>query len=100
MSYGATQAQIMYTNQQQNGYPGAHNQPQVRAPRTVYYTQFSTKNKSFLVMHKYLESIGIKNNKFMLALIDPDLDGINPHDPSLNAVYKAKIHRECMSNYW
>ena len=51
-------------------------------------------------MHHYLKSIGIKNNEFMLALIDPDLENINPHDPHLNAYYKQKVLRECMCNYW
>lgn len=64
------------------------------------YSQKTTKNKSFLDMHHYLKSIGIKNNEFMLALLDPDLDGIDPHDPTLNVFYKQKILRECISNYW
>lgn len=64
------------------------------------YAQMSTKNKSFLDMHHYLKSIGVKNNKFMLTLIDPDLEGINPFDPTLNGFYKQKILRECLTNYW
>ena len=67
--------------------------------RTIY-SHKTTKNKSFLDMHHYLKSIGIKNNEFMLALIDPDLEYINPHDPHLNAYYKQKVLRECMCNYW
>lgn len=64
------------------------------------YAQKTTKNKSFLDMHHYLKSIGIKNNEFMLTLIDPDLDGIDPYDPNLNSYYKQKILRECIANYW
>ena len=64
------------------------------------YAQKTTKNKSFLDMHHYLKSIGIKNNEFMLALLDPSLDGINPYEPNLNDYYKAKILRECLCNYW
>ena len=67
--------------------------------RTIY-TQKTTKNKSFLDMHHYLKSIGIKNNEFMLTLIDPDLDGIDPHDPNLNMYYKQKVLRECICNFW
>ena len=67
--------------------------------RTIY-SHKTTKNKSFLDMHHYLKSIGIKNNEFMLALIDPDLENINPHDPHLNAYYKQRVLRECMCNYW
>ena len=64
------------------------------------YAQKTTKNKSFLDMHHYLKSIGIKNNEFMLTLIDPDLDGVDPYDPNLNQLYKQKILRECITNYW
>ena len=64
---------------------------------TVYY-QLSTNNKSFVLMHQYLKSIGIKNNKFMLALLDKDLAGVDPHDPKLNQFMKQKILRECMAN--
>lgn len=73
-----------------------------RTPKPVrtIYAQKTTKNKSFLDMHHYLKSIGIKNNEFMLTLIDPDLDGIDPHDPNLNAYYKQKVLRECICNYW
>ena len=73
-----------------------------RMPQQIrrIYAQKTTKNKSFLDMHHFLKSIGIKNNEFMLTLIDPDLDGINPHDPHLNNYYKQKILRECLANYW
>lgn len=51
-------------------------------------------------MHYYLKEIGITHNKFMLVLLDPDLAGIDPFDPRLNDVYKAKILKECLHNYW
>ena len=73
-------------------------QNQPRRLRTYY--QMSTNNRSFLNMHYYLKSIGIKNNRFMLALLDPDLDGIDPYDRTLSPIYKLKILRECMSIYW
>ena len=75
-------------------------QPPVNYPQRRIYIHKSTKNKSFLDMHYYLKSIGIKNNDFMLALLDPDLAGVNPYDPSLSVYYKQKILREVMSNYW
>ena len=65
----------------------------------IYY-QMSTRNTSFLKMHQYLKAIGIKNNKFMLALLDPDLAGIDPHDPNLSTYYKSKVLAECMVNFW
>ena len=89
-------------NRQPIPQPGMNPNP---APRQynktrVVYAQKTTKNKSFLDMHHYLKSIGVKNNEFMLALLDPDLDGINPHDPNLNGYYRNKILRECICNYW
>ena len=66
---------------------------------TIYY-HMSTTNRSFLNMHYYLKDIGIKNNKFMLALLDPDLRAIDPFDPNLNLLYKQKITREVLYNYW
>lgn len=67
--------------------------------RKVYY-HMTTTNKTFLDMHRYLKDIGIKNNKFMLVLLDPDLAGIDPHDPKLPTFMKQKVLRECMCNYW
>ena len=77
-------------------------QPVIAKPTPIrrIYAQKTTKNKSFLDMHHYLKTIGIKNNEFMLTLIDPDLDGVDPFDPNLNTLYKQKILRECLSNYW
>ena len=75
---------------------------QPKAPPKIrdIYLQMNTKNKSFLDMHHYLKSIGVTNNAFMLALIDPDLANINPHDPHLNPYYKQKVLRECLCNVW
>ena len=64
------------------------------------YVHKSTSNKSFLDMHMYLKSLGIKNNAFMLALIDPDLAGVSPFDPTLNSYMKQKILMECLTNYF
>lgn len=98
-----TQSNIVVRNTPQ---PGAYlrqpiPQQQQRAPQVRrIYSQKTTKNKSFLDMSNYLKSIGIKNSEFMLALIDPDLDGVDPYDPHLNAYYKQKILREVLCNYW
>lgn len=104
-TYGNNMVQGRVINNSQPGFMGAAQPPpkipiqQPKQIRTVY-AQMTTKNKSFLDMHHYLKSIGVKNNKFMLTLIDPDLDGIDPYDPSLNAYYKQKVLREVMCNYW
>ena len=49
----------------------------------IYY-QMSTGNKSFINMHYILKSLGVTNNRFHLALFDPDLAGINPYDLNLS----------------
>ena len=60
----------------------------------------NTKNKSFISAWHYLQDQGVENNSFMLALIDPDLQGVDPFNPHLNAYYKQKVLRECLCNYW
>ena len=74
-------------------------QQQYTSPVDVYY-QMETSNKSFLEMHYFLKAKGIKKNKFFLILYDRDLLGVNPRDPTLNEMMKAKILRECMINFW
>lgn len=64
------------------------------------YYQMSTNNKSFIDMHHYLKAIGVKNNKFMLVLYDPDLAGVDPFDPSLSLQMKAKILKEVQRNFY
>ena len=66
---------------------------------TRYY-QRSTSNKSFIEMSNYLKAIGVKNNRFMLTLLDPDLAGIDPHDPNLSLNYKMKVLKEVRNNFW
>lgn len=85
--------------------PVSNNTPVITQPvqqqtiPNVYY-QMTTRNKSFLEMHNYLKAIGIKNNKFMLTLFDPDLAGVDPYDPSLSITMKMKILREVQRNYF
>ena len=74
-------------------------QQQVPAPVRICY-QMSTTNKSFLTCHYMLKALGIKNNRFMLALIDPDLAGVSPYDPNLSFIMKQKILREVQNNFW
>ena len=65
----------------------------------VYY-EMETKNESFIKMHKYLESIGVKNNKFMLMIYDKDLIGVDPYANDLSDDIKRKIMVECKKNIW
>jgi len=66
---------------------------------TVYY-QMNTNNKSFLDMHYFMKNKGIVNNAFHLLLLDPELERIDPRDPTLSAHYKGRILNEVLSNYW
>lgn len=68
-------------------------------PRMIYIHK-ETSNKSFLDMHHYLKSIGVQNNDFFLALIDTGLAGVDPRDPHLSPVMKARILQEVRINYW
>lgn len=65
----------------------------------IYYHR-STSNSSFIEMSNYLAAVGIKNNRFMLALLDPELRNIDPHDPNLALYYKKKILMEIRNNFW
>lgn len=64
------------------------------------YKQYSTNNQSFLDMHYFLKAKGIKNNDFHLLIIDADLARIDPRDPNIGQMYKSRILRECLINYW
>jgi len=61
-----------------------------------------TKNISFLKVSKLLRERGVKNNKFMLALYDEGLRGLDPRskkvaeDPEL----QLRILREITNNIW
>ncbi len=68
--------------------------------QVVITYQTNTTNASFRRMSNFLKAKGIKNNQFMLVLYDPDLLNINPRDPKLPFVYKQKVFKECMRNFW
>ena len=59
-----------------------------------------TTNESFLRMAHLYKSMGIKNHAFLLALMQPELQGVDPHDPNLTLEQKAKIGLECKYNPW
>lgn len=62
--------------------------------------QWNTKNKSFIQLHKDLETLGIKNNKFMLRLYDATLLDFDPYDVVVPLEIQARIIRECIINPW
>lgn len=63
-----------------------------------FYYDWSTKNKSFVRVADTLDALGIKNNKFMLTLYDPDLQNVDPFQENLAPEYQVKILYECSRN--
>lgn len=69
-----------------------------RYPTAIW--DLKTPNHSFLEFAGLLESMGIENHKFMLTLLQPDLVGVDPHNPLLSDDQKLKIKIECTFNPW
>lgn len=61
---------------------------------------YNTKNKSFLRYSGLLKSMGVKNHAFPLALVNPNLIGIDPHSTTLSNVEITMIAQECKTNPW
>lgn len=59
-----------------------------------------TRNTSFLRQAEVYKMMGIKNYAFHLALYQPDLELVDPHDPNLDPDTMAKIAVEVMYNPW
>lgn len=70
----------------------------LRYPTAV--ADLSTKNRSFVNLAILLKKMGVRNHAFMLALINPSLQGINPHDPNLDMETKGLISAEIAINPW
>lgn len=66
----------------------------------TYAIDLGTTNTSFIQTHQELKALGVKNNAFMLKIIDRDLVGVNPYDPNLDDRMKYKIQIECIRNFW
>lgn len=60
----------------------------------------ATKNKSFLLLAEKLKRMGVANYDFFLALHDPTLEHVDPHDPYLDEETAAKVAIECHYNPW
>jgi len=60
----------------------------------------NTKNKTFLNLAALYKTMGIKNHAFMLALINPNLEFVDPHDPDLSMEIISQIVVECKLNPW
>jgi len=59
-----------------------------------------TSNKSFLRLAELYRSMGVENNAFILALLQPALQGIDPHSHDLTEEQKVMISMECKYNPW
>lgn len=69
-----------------------------RYPTAIVDT--TTKNESFIHMARLYKAMGIKNHAWPLALIDPTLQGVDPHSPDLTYEQKVRIRLECEKNVW
>lgn len=68
-------------------------------PRAII--DVNTANKSFVRLASVYRSMGIKNNAFLLVLINPDLQGVDPFDyEHLTMEQMALIALECRENPW
>lgn len=69
-----------------------------RYPNAIIDMQ--TSNKSFITLAGKYAAMGIKNNAFHLSLLDPRLQGVDPHSPDLTDDEKLWIIQECQLNPW
>lgn len=68
-------------------------------PNAIMHTK--TKNRSFYIMAIKYKLLGIKNHAFMLALMDPTLEDVDPLDEeNLTENQKDRIVLEIMTNPW
>ena len=61
---------------------------------------YNTTNKSFLRYAGLLKAMGVKNHAFPLALINPNLAGVNPHDPTISLEEMTAVVAEAKENPW
>lgn len=69
-----------------------------RYPNAI--ADFRTPNKSALELALKLQSMGIENCTFFLALHNPKLQGVDPHDPKLTVEQMVMVGMECRENPW
>ncbi|QQO90758.1 hypothetical protein pEaSNUABM10_00276 [Erwinia phage pEa_SNUABM_10] len=60
----------------------------------------TTKNKHFMYFADTLKGLGVKHWYLHLALLDPELQGVDPHDPHLTVEQQARVIAECARNPW
>ena len=67
-------------------------------PKAIVHV--TTKNTSFIEIAKTLKLMGVKNHTFMLSLLNPILEHIDPFDPNLTSEMKGYIAEEVTANPW
>ena len=67
-------------------------------PSAIVDTQ--TKNESFLRLASLYRSMGVENYYFILALVNPALQGVDPHSPSLTEEQRMMVNAEIVMNPW
>ena len=62
---------------------------------------YDTTNRSFVRLASVYREMGVKNNVFMLALVNPSLKGVDPYDyENLTSQQMVDIGIECSINPW
>ena len=67
-------------------------------PRAIIHT--NTKNKSFVRTAGLYKKMKIKNHSFILALHNPLLEFVDPHDPDITEEQLVMVIEECKENFW
>lgn len=60
----------------------------------------NTTNRSFVRLSSVYREMGIKNHAFILALLNPKLQGIDPFSKNLTLEQMRWIALECKQNFW
>ena len=68
--------------------------------RANYHIDTETKNTSFIKLASLYKKMGISNWAFPLVLYQPELVGINPHNPDIDYETAAKVAVEAKYNPW
>lgn len=59
-----------------------------------------TTNDSFIHIARVYKAMGVENHAWPLALVHPQLQGVNPFSPDLTQTQKILIRLECEINPW
>lgn len=59
-----------------------------------------TSNESFIHISNVYKQMGIENHTFMLSLLNPELQGVDPFSETLTREEKYAIAEECKYNFW